>query len=78
MHHVQHQELSVFQQSRMYRSMLVAMRVEAARDLILCTTFPLKYIASKSGFADEAHMSHTFNRVVGYSPGKLRRQSTGN
>ena len=53
---------------------LTNMRVEAARDLILHTTLPLKSIASQTGFADEAHMSHAFRRLVGRSPGSLRRR----
>jgi AraC-like DNA-binding protein/mannose-6-phosphate isomerase-like protein (cupin superfamily) len=52
---------------------LTTMRVEAARDLIMQTPLPLKYIATKTGFADETHLSHTFQRLVGYSPGSLRR-----
>jgi AraC-like DNA-binding protein/mannose-6-phosphate isomerase-like protein (cupin superfamily) len=52
---------------------LTTMRMEAARDLIMQTPLPLKYIATKTGFADEAHLSHTFQRLVGYSPGSLRR-----
>jgi transcriptional regulator GlxA family with amidase domain len=54
---------------------LATMRIEAARDLLLHTTLPLKYIAAKTGFADEAHLSHTFQRVLGHSPGSLRRRS---
>lgn len=50
------------------------MRMEAARDLILHTTLPLKSIAAQTGFADEAHMSHTFHRLLGRSPGSLRRR----
>jgi AraC-like DNA-binding protein len=53
---------------------LAIMRTEAARDLILHTTLPLKSIAVQTGFADEAHMSHAFQRLVGRSPGSLRRR----
>lgn len=53
---------------------LAIMRMEAARDLILHTTLPLKNVASQTGFADEAHMSHAFKRLVGRSPGSLRRR----
>lgn len=54
---------------------LANMRMEAARDLILHTTLPLKSVASQTGFADEAHMSHTFKRLLGRSPGSLRRRN---
>lgn len=53
---------------------LMLMRVEAARDLLLHTTLPLKYIAAKTGFADEAHMSHAFRRLAGCPPASLRRE----
>jgi AraC-like DNA-binding protein/mannose-6-phosphate isomerase-like protein (cupin superfamily) len=56
---------------------LMTMRMESARDLLLHTTLPLKYIAAKTGFADEAHMSHTFQRLAGCSPGSLRRRPAG-
>ncbi len=52
---------------------LTLMRMEAARDLLRCTALPLKYISAKTGFADEAHMSHTFRRLAGCAPGSLRR-----
>jgi len=53
---------------------LTVMRIEAARDLILRTSLPLKNVAAQTGFADEAHMSHVFQRVVGRSPGSLRQR----
>jgi len=55
---------------------LTVMRIEAARDLILRTSLPLKNIAAQTGFADEAHMSHTFRRLLGHSPGSLRQRSS--
>jgi AraC-like DNA-binding protein len=54
---------------------LTNMRIDAARDLLRCTTLPLKYIAAKTGFANEVHLSHTFQRIVGRSPGSLRRRA---
>jgi AraC-like DNA-binding protein len=53
---------------------LTLMRMDAARDLLLHTALPLKYIAVKTGFADEAHLSHAFQRLMGRSPGSLRRK----
>lgn len=52
---------------------LTNMRIAAARDLLRCTTLPLKDIAARTGFADEVHLSHTFKRLVGRSPGSFRR-----
>lgn len=56
---------------------LTMMRIESARDMILHTALPLKSIARQTGFADEAHLSHAFRRLMGHSPGRLRRVAPG-
>lgn len=52
------------------------MRVEAARSLLLSTSWPLKTIALQVGFADEFHLSHVFRRVTGVSPKQVRKNTT--
>jgi len=50
-------------------------RVDRARDLILTSSLPLKEIAQQSGLGDIYHMTRLFRRVLGVTPGSLRRHS---
>lgn len=52
-------------------------RVEfAARELISGTT-PLSGIALAAGFSDQSHLTNTFRRLVGTTPGAFRRRYAG-
>ncbi len=51
---------------------LRALRVQAARTLLLNTPLPLKAIAPMVGFADEYHLSKVFRRHTGTPPGAAR------
>jgi AraC family transcriptional regulator len=52
----------------------VAMRrVERARSLISSTRDDLSQIAVVCGFCDQSHLSRSFRRVAGLSPGRWRR-----
>lgn len=51
---------------------LRALRVEAARDLVVGTGLPLKAIAPQTGFCDEYHLSRVFRQVLGATPGHFR------
>jgi AraC family transcriptional regulator len=48
-------------------------RLERARALIVGTDMPLCEVALVCGFADQAHLSRLFRRVVGFSPSAWRR-----
>jgi transcriptional regulator GlxA family with amidase domain len=48
-------------------------RVEHAQGLMLATDAPLSQIALDCGFADQAHFSRLFRRIVGESPRSWRR-----
>jgi AraC family transcriptional regulator len=48
-------------------------RVAQARLLLLSVSTPLAEIAAECGFADQAHLTREFRRVVGTSPGRFRR-----
>ena len=48
-------------------------RMERAQGLMLSTDIPLSQIALDCGFADQAHFSRLFRRVVGESPRVWRR-----
>ncbi len=52
---------------------LRALRLDAARDLIMGSDLPLKTIAARVGFGDEQHLSHVFQRVLRVPPGYFRR-----
>ena len=48
-------------------------RVERARRLVASSRMPIADIAACCGFADQAHMNKCFRRLVGDTPGRLRR-----
>jgi transcriptional regulator GlxA family with amidase domain len=50
-------------------------RIEVAQSLLLQTRLTLDAIAAQVGLADASHLSRLFRRLMGRSPGSLRRQS---
>lgn len=48
-------------------------RAERARDLILGTSDPLAQVAHDAGFSSQSHMTATLGRLLGVTPGTLRR-----
>jgi AraC family transcriptional regulator, transcriptional activator for feuABC-ybbA operon len=52
---------------------MLHLRADHARSLVTASDFPLKLIASMSGFADEQAMSRVFSRVYGTPPGQFRK-----
>ncbi|ABI93398.1 helix-turn-helix domain-containing protein [Roseobacter denitrificans] len=50
-------------------------RVERACDLLRLGDMPLAEIAYATGFASQSHMTDTFRRVLGTTPGKWRAES---
>jgi AraC-like DNA-binding protein len=55
--------------------LVAALRVEAARDLLLTSDLPLRTIATRVGFSDETSLSHAIREHTGLPPGALRRQA---
>jgi AraC family transcriptional regulator, arabinose operon regulatory protein len=49
-------------------------RLDAARDLLLTTTLPLKEIAPRCGLHDEFHLCRLYRKQAGHPPGQLRRR----
>jgi AraC-like DNA-binding protein len=49
------------------------LRVDAACDLLLTTSLPLKAIARRAGFCDEYYFSRVFRRLRGMPPSAFRR-----
>lgn len=56
------------------RQWLIQQRIDAAMDRLLMTRDPLSEIAIACGFAEQAHFTRTFTRLVGTSPGAWRRR----
>jgi AraC-like DNA-binding protein len=52
---------------------IIDRRVERAQEVMLSSDEPLCGIALTCGFADQAHMSRVFHRVVGAPPNRWRR-----
>jgi len=50
-------------------------KIEKAQYLLRATNAPLSYIALESGFADQSHLTHTFNRYLGLTPKVYRQRS---
>ncbi|MEL6463793.1 MAG: AraC family transcriptional regulator [Pseudomonadota bacterium] len=54
---------------------LISRRLDRARQLILTTKMPLSEIAYACGFASQSHMTSTFSRQLGETPGGLRKKA---
>ena len=48
-------------------------RVKRAREMLLLTSKSVSEIALNCGFADQAHLTKTFSRIVGVTPAAWRR-----
>lgn len=59
--------------SRSPQQFIIDRRVERAQHVMLSSDEPLCGIALTCGFADQAHMSRVFHRVVGAPPNRWRR-----
>jgi AraC-like DNA-binding protein len=55
---------------------VTARRVERAKLMVTSTRERLMDIALACGFSDQSHLTRSFRRVVGLSPGRWRRTST--
>lgn len=53
---------------------LAKQRVARARELLAGGTLSIAEIALSCGFADQSHLTVTFRRVTGTTPGRFRRQ----
>ncbi|MEQ1867327.1 MAG: AraC family transcriptional regulator [Micropepsaceae bacterium] len=53
---------------------LVKQRVARARELLADKTLSIAQIALACGFADQSHLTVTFRRVTGTTPGRFRRE----
>ncbi|MGD1067595.1 MAG: helix-turn-helix transcriptional regulator [Vulcanimicrobiaceae bacterium] len=59
------------------RAYIVRLRIRRAMALMTQTDRALSAIALDAGFADQAHLSRTFRRVVGQRPLQWRRAQRG-
>jgi AraC family transcriptional regulator len=50
-----------------------ALRLTAAGEPIVSASQPLAQVACEAGFADQAHLTRWFSRVLGLTPGALRQ-----
>jgi AraC family transcriptional regulator len=73
--------LSVFHFARAFRAatgqppmrFILFRRIERARELLLGSPMPLAEIAYACGFASQAHMTTAFSKLMGVTPGRMRR-----
>jgi AraC family transcriptional regulator len=52
---------------------VIQRRVERAKSLLRHTDLPISRIAYDTGFSSQSHLSTTFKRAVGVTPGQYRR-----
>jgi transcriptional regulator GlxA family with amidase domain len=55
------------------RRYLLKLRIERARQLLMCPDLPLNEIAISCGFADQSHFTRAFGATENMSPGAWRR-----
>ncbi|WP_052025416.1 helix-turn-helix transcriptional regulator [Novosphingobium sp. AP12] len=53
---------------------LLEQRINEARQLLSHTTIPIAQIALECGFTDQSHFTNAFNRRVGTTPSKWRKE----
>ena len=53
-------------------TLLTERRMQAARDMILCTEMKMLEIAEKCGYSDQHYFSYCFKKFYGESPNKVR------
>jgi AraC family transcriptional regulator len=51
---------------------VIQRRIERAKRLLRQTHQPLALIAQEAGFADQSHLTQTFHREIGVTPGRFR------
>jgi AraC-like DNA-binding protein len=61
---------------RSFSELLNQFRINRAKQLILQTEYNLTSIALECGFFDQSHLSRTFRKSTGLSPGAYRKQMT--
>lgn len=77
-------QLSVFHLSRKFRqefgcppyAYVLRQRLEHATRQLRNGNLPLKFVAAKSGFSDQSHMTRLFRRAFGATPAQYRKQAS--
>lgn len=54
--------------------LLTGKRIEAAKDMLLCTSMKIREISEKCGYSDQHYFSYCFKKYSGVSPNALRQQ----
>ena len=54
--------------------LLTGKRMEAAKELLTCTSMKIKEISEKCGYSDQHYFSYCFKKYSGISPNVLRQQ----
>lgn len=54
---------------------LTRQRLEHARNLIVSTSWPLRFIAARAGFNNEFHLAKLFRQHLGIAPSSLRKSN---
>lgn len=49
-------------------------RIEAAREILICSSMKIKEISEKCGYRDQHYFSYCFKKYIGISPNALRQQ----
>lgn len=57
--------------------LLTQKRMEAAKDMLLCSSMKIREISEKCGYNDQHYFSYCFKKYEGVSPGALRSKNNG-
>lgn len=59
---------------RSFSEVLTQLRISRAKQLVAANEYNLSAIAQECGFFDQSHLSRTFRKVTGMSPGSYRKR----
>ncbi len=64
-------------QGKTFTDLLTGRRMEAARQLLLCTPMKIREVAEKCGYSDQHYFSYCFKKYAGISPNAMRQKGMG-
>lgn len=62
-------------QGKTFIDLLTGRRIEAAKQLLLCTPMKIREIAEKCGYNDQHYFSYCFKKYMGVSPNAMRQKN---
>jgi len=57
------------------REWALRLRIDRARELLVCSDAPISRVGQECGFADQSHFCRSFRKLVGCTPNRWRQAS---